>query len=56
MPFSTSNYNTISTKLLISINILSVPLILLGISMVVACWFWAGRLMQLPEERRVFFE
>jgi hypothetical protein len=20
----------------------------------VVCWFWAGRIMRLPEERRVF--
>ncbi|HEX2038157.1 MAG TPA: hypothetical protein VHF47_00330 [Acidimicrobiales bacterium] len=25
-----------------------------GIGMVAACWAWAGRLMRLPEERRVF--
>lgn len=31
-------------------------LVLFAISMVVACWMWAGRLMQLPEEERVFFE
>jgi hypothetical protein len=28
----------------------------LGIASVVACWVWAGRLLQLPEEQRVFFE
>lgn len=27
-----------------------------GIAMVVACWLWAGRVMRLPEEERVFFE
>lgn len=31
-------------------------LVLLAIGMLVACWLWAGRLMQLPEEERVFFE
>lgn len=29
-------------------------LVALGIGMVAACWVWAGRLMRLPEERRVF--
>lgn len=27
-----------------------------GIAVVVACWTWAGRLLELPEERRVFNE
>ncbi len=31
-------------------------LVLAGIAMVVACWVWAGQLMKLPEEQRVFFE
>jgi tight adherence protein B len=31
-------------------------LVLFAISMVVACWVWAGTLMHLPEEERVFFE
>ena len=31
-------------------------LVVLGIASVVACWVWAGRLLQLPEEQRVFFE
>lgn len=31
-------------------------LVLAGIGMVVACWVWAGSLMKLPEEQRVFFE
>jgi tight adherence protein B len=31
-------------------------LVLLGIVMVLACWWWAGRLMRLPEEQRVFSE
>ncbi len=31
-------------------------LVLAGIAMVVGCWLWAGQLMRLPEERRVFFE
>ncbi|MDQ3756431.1 MAG: hypothetical protein M3394_01085 [Actinomycetota bacterium] len=26
----------------------------LGIAMVAACWAWAGLLLRLPEERRVF--
>ena len=26
----------------------------LGLVAVVACWLWAGRLMRLPEEERVF--
>jgi tight adherence protein B len=30
--------------------------IVLGIGMVVLCWIWAGRIMRLPEEQRVFFE
>lgn len=25
-----------------------------GLSVVAACWLWAGRLMKLPEEQRVF--
>ena len=25
-----------------------------GIAMIVVCWVWAGRLMRLPEEERVF--
>jgi tight adherence protein B len=31
-------------------------LVLVGVAMVVGCWLWAGRLMRLPEEERVFFE
>ncbi len=31
-------------------------LVVAGVAMVVACWLWAGRLMKLPEEQRVFFE
>jgi tight adherence protein B len=31
-------------------------MVLLGILSVVACWVWAGRLMRLPEEERVFYE
>jgi tight adherence protein B len=30
--------------------------VLVGIGMVVVCWVWAGRLLRLPEEERVFFE
>jgi tight adherence protein B len=29
-------------------------LVVVGIGLVVACWLWAGRLMKLPEEQRVF--
>jgi tight adherence protein B len=29
-------------------------LVMLGIGLVVVCWWWAGRIMQLPEEERVF--
>ena len=28
--------------------------VVLGIGMIVVCWVWAGRLMRLPEEERVF--
>jgi tight adherence protein B len=31
-------------------------LVLAGIAMVVVCWVWAGQLMRLPEEQRVFYE
>jgi tight adherence protein B len=31
-------------------------LVVIGIAAVVACWVWAGRLLKLPEEQRVFFE
>ena len=31
-------------------------LVVLGIAVVIACWLWAGRLMRLPEEQRVFYE
>jgi tight adherence protein B len=31
-------------------------LVAIGIASVVACWVWAGRLLKLPEEQRVFFE
>lgn len=30
--------------------------VVFGIAAVVACWLWAGRIMQLPEEERVFAE
>ncbi|HEX9531014.1 MAG TPA: hypothetical protein VF954_07740, partial [Acidimicrobiales bacterium] len=26
-----------------------------GIGAVLACWLWAGRLMRLPDQQRVFF-
>lgn len=29
-------------------------MVVLGLSVVAACWWWAGRLLQLPEEERVF--
>ncbi len=28
--------------------------VLAALAMIVGCWFWAGRVMRLPEERRVF--
>ena len=31
-------------------------LVMVGIGMVAVCWLWAGRLMKLPEEQRVFYE
>jgi tight adherence protein B len=31
-------------------------LVVVGIASVVGCWVWAGRLLRLPEEQRVFFE
>jgi tight adherence protein B len=31
-------------------------LVVAGIVSVVACWAWAGRLLKLPEEQRVFYE
>ena len=31
-------------------------MVVLGILSVVACWLWAGRLLRLPEEQRVFYE
>jgi tight adherence protein B len=30
--------------------------VLIALSVIVICWVWAGRLMRLPEERRVFAE
>jgi len=30
--------------------------VVMGIAMVVLCWLWAGRIMKIPEEQRVFFE
>jgi tight adherence protein B len=29
-------------------------LVVVGIGVMAACWWWAGRIMRLPEERRVF--
>ena len=29
-------------------------LVVVAIALVIACWVWAGRIMQLPEEERVF--
>ncbi len=31
-------------------------MVVVGIGAVVACWVWAGRLLALPEEERVFYE
>ena len=31
-------------------------LVVAGIGMTAACWLWAGRIMRLPEEQRVFLE
>jgi tight adherence protein B len=31
-------------------------MVVIGIVSIVACWVWAGRLLRLPEEQRVFFE
>jgi tight adherence protein B len=31
-------------------------MVVIGIASVVVCWVWAGRLLRLPEEQRVFFE
>jgi tight adherence protein B len=31
-------------------------MVVIGIASVVACWVWAGRLLRLPEEQRVFYE
>jgi tight adherence protein B len=31
-------------------------MVVVGITAVVACWVWAGRLLALPEEERVFYE
>ncbi|HUQ64437.1 MAG TPA: hypothetical protein VM121_11840 [Acidimicrobiales bacterium] len=30
--------------------------VILAVAMVIACWLWSGRIMQLPDEQRVFFE
>jgi tight adherence protein B len=30
--------------------------VLIALAVIVSCWIWAGRLMRLPEERRVFAE
>ena len=31
-------------------------LTLVAVLLVIACWVWAGRVLRLPEEERVFFE
>jgi tight adherence protein B len=31
-------------------------MVVLGVLAVAGCWFWAGRLLRLPEEQRVFYE
>ena len=28
-------------------------IVVVGLALVVACWLWAGRIMRLPDERRV---
>jgi tight adherence protein B len=30
--------------------------VLLALAIIMGCWLWAGRLMRLPEERRIFAE
>ena len=35
-------------------TLLGQVLVAVGLAVVVGCWLWAGRLMQLPEEERVF--
>ena len=35
-------------------TVLGQALVALGLAVVVGCWLWAGRLMRLPEEERVF--
>ncbi len=30
--------------------------VLVGLALLACCWFWAGRLLRLPEEERVFYE
>ena len=29
-------------------------MVVVAIALVIACWLWAGRIMTLPEEQRVF--
>jgi tight adherence protein B len=31
-------------------------MVVIGIMAIVACWVWAGRLLKLPEEQRVFYQ
>jgi tight adherence protein B len=31
-------------------------MVVVGVAAVVLCWVWAGRLLRLPEEQRVFVE
>jgi hypothetical protein len=31
-------------------------MVVAGIVAVALCWAWAGRLLRLPEEQRVFYE
>ena len=33
-----------------------VALKLVALTLVIACWAWAGLIMKLPEQRRVFVE
>ena len=35
-------------------TVLGQALVALGLAVVVGCWLWAGRIMVVPEEERVF--
>ena len=34
--------------------LITAALVVAAIAIVVACWLWAGRIMAVPEEQRVF--